>query len=436
MADMRDRYMPYVLSLFYRREVLESTYSWRSFENARTAREDLFGEQNNRKRYDGYLAGLLDPQIWSELEARERKLREAIARDSKFKSTVSAYDRIKRAQDEIAKNAPVYNYVEQERPVSVGYRGPRALAGNLFKYARVLLRAANERAKPNGERIPMFRDSARESLELELFSDEPIYDDYEILRLTDSLTDFATAFGADNPLVKKVLTGKSPHARAVELVTGTKLKDATVRKDLYRKDAAALQAARDPMIDLARMIDAQARETRKIYNAQDEIKKQAYADIAKARFAIEGTSSYPDATFTLRLSYGTVRGYEQDGKQIPAFTDFAGLYQRATEHDNRPPFDLPKRWLDKKSILNLSTKFDFVSDADIIGGNSGSPVVNKANEFVGIIFDGNIQSLVNDCIFTDTQARAVSVDSAAIIEALRKVYDAGALADELQGARQ
>jgi Peptidase S46. len=189
------------------------------------------------------------------------------------------------------------------------------------------------------------------------------------------------------------------------------------------------------MIDLARLIDAQAREARKTFNGQDEIKKQAYADIAKARFAIEGASSYPDATFTLRLSYGTVRGYEQDGKQIPAFTDFAGLYQRAAEHDNRPPFDLPKRWLDKKSELNLATKYDFVSDADIIGGNSGSPVVNKANEFVGIIFDGNIQSLVADCTYTDTQSRAVSVDSAAIIEALRKVYDAQPLVDELEGRR-
>jgi hypothetical protein len=209
-----------------------------------------------------------------------------------------------------------------------------------------------------------------------------------------------------------------------------------VRKDLYGKDAAALQAAHDPMIDLASMIDAQARQARRIYNAQDEIKKQAYADIAKARFAIEGASSYPDATFTLRLSYGTVRGYERDGKQIPAFTDFAGLYQRAAEHDNRPPFDLPKRWLDKKADLNLATKYNFVSDADIIGGNSGSPVVNKANEFIGIIFDGNIQSLSADCVYTDTQSRAVSVDSAAIIEALQKVYNAGALADELQGAKQ
>ena len=221
----------------------------------------------------------------------------------------------------------------------------------------------------------------------------------------------------------------------MELVSSTKLKDVAFRKDLYAKDAAALQAADDPMIDLARLVDGPARDTRKVYGAQEETKKQAYSEIAKARFAIEGTSSYPDATFTLRLSYGTVRGYEEDGKQIPAFTDFAGLYQRSTEHDNKPPFDLPQRWIAKKSNLNLSTKFNFVSDADIIGGNSGSPVVNKNNEFVGIIFDGNIQSLVLDCIFSDKQARAVSVDSAAITEALRKVYDANALADELEGQR-
>jgi hypothetical protein len=436
LADTRDRYLPYVLRMFNRREVLESAYSARSFENARKARDDLFGDQNNRKRYAGYLAGLLDPQIWSELKAREQKLRDAIARDPESKSTIAAYDRIKRAQAEIAKNAPLYNYLEQERPSTIGYREPRAFVSNLFKYARLLLRAVDERAKPNGERISQFRDSARESLELELFSTEPIYDDYEILCLTDSLTDFASQFGADNPLVQKVLAGKSPHARAVELVSGTKLKDVAVRKDLYGKDAGGLQAAHDPMIDLARLIDGPARDARKIYDAQEEIKKQAYAEIANARFAIEGTGSYPDATFTLRLSYGTVRGYEQDGKQIPAFTDFAGLYQRSAEHDNRPPFDLPQRWIDRKANLNLTTHFNFVSDADIIGGNSGSPVVNKDNEFVGIIFDGNIQSLVLDCIFTDKQARAVSVDSAAIIEALRKVYDAGALADELEGARK
>src|SRR5207253_3880017 len=197
--------------------------------NARKTRDDLFGDQNNRKRYDGYLAGLLDPQIWAQLQAREQKLRDAIARDPKLRSTAGAYDRIKKAQTEIAKNAPLYNYLEQERPISVGYRGPRAFCGNLFKYARLLTRAIDERAKPNGERIPEFRDSARESLELELLSTEPIYDDYEILRLTDSLTDFASQFGANDPLVQKVLAGKSPHARAVELVTGTRLKDVAIR---------------------------------------------------------------------------------------------------------------------------------------------------------------------------------------------------------------
>jgi hypothetical protein len=218
-------------------------------------------------------------------------------------------------------------------------------------------------------------------------------------------------------------------------VTGTKLKDVAVRKDLYAKDSGALKAANDPMLDVARLIDGPARELRKAHEAQEEIKKQAYAEIAEARFATEGTSNYPDATFTLRLSYGRVRGYEEDGKQIPAFTNFEGLYQRAAEHENKPPFDLPQRWIDKKASLNLETKFNFVSDADIIGGNSGSPVVNKANEFVGIIFDGNIQSLVLDCIFSDKQARAVSVDSAAISEALRKVYEANALADELEGKK-
>jgi hypothetical protein len=435
MADRRDREVPDWLRMFNRREVMLIAWGQRSFENARRCRDDLFGDQNNRKRYDGYVAALLDPETWSAIEAREKKLRDAIARDPKLKSTLSAYDRIKKAQMESAKIAPRYDYLEQERSITVGYRGPRAFYGTLFKYARLLTRAVDERAKPNGERISTFRDSAKESLELELFSTEPVYDDYEILRLTDSLTDFAEKFGASDPLVKQVLAGKSPRARAVELVSGTKLKDVAARKDLYGKDAAALKATHDPMLDVARVIDAPAREARKIHEAQEETKQQAYAEIAKVRFAVEGTSNYPDATFTLRLSYGTVRGYEENGKQISAFTNFEGLYQRSAEHENQPPFDLPQRWIDKKASLNPQTQFNFVSDADIIGGNSGSPVVNKANEFVGIIFDGNIQSLVLDCIFSDKQARAVSVDSAAISEALRKVYEANALADELESGK-
>ena len=432
LAHLRDYEVPFLLNMFNRREVLFTAFAARTFENARRVREELFSIQNNRKRYDGYMAALVDPEIDRALKAREQKLHDAMAKDTKWKGTLAAYDRIKKAEAETAKILPVYNYYETFRGrATADYRAPRGFYSNLFKYARRVLRAGDEGPKPNGERFPEFRDSNRESLELDLFSAEPIYDDVEQLMLTDSLTDLATRFGYADPLVQKVLAGKSPAARALEVVSGTKLKDLAVRKQFYLGGSAAITAAHDPMIELARMVDAPARSARKIYEAQEEIKQQAYGDIAKARFAIEGTSNYPDATFTLRLSYGRVLGYEQDGKQIPALTDFAGLYQRSMEHGNQPPFDLPQRWVEKKPALNLETKYDFVSDADIIGGNSGSPVVNKANEFVGIIFDGNIQSLVLDCIFTDKQARAVSVDSAAITEALRKVYDAGALADEL-----
>jgi hypothetical protein len=432
LAHMRDFEAPFLLNMFSRREVFFHAFAARSFENARQVHDDVRGIENNRKRYDGYLAALLDPEIDRALKEREQKLRDAMSKDAKWKGTLTAYDRIKKAQEETAKVLPVYNYYETFRGrATATYRSPRGFYSTLFKYARRVLRAGDERPKPNGERFPEFRDSNRESLELDLFSTEPVYEGMEQVMLTDSLTDLATQFGYTDALVQKVLAGKSPAARAAEVVKGTTLKDPAVRKQLHEGGAVAVTAAKDPMIELARIVDGPARTARKVFEAQDETKQQAYGDIAKARFAIEGTSNYPDATFTLRLSYGAVRGYEQDGKQISPFTNFGGLYERSAEHKNEPPFNLPPRWIDKKSALNPETKYNFVSTADIIGGNSGSPVVNKANEFVGIIFDGNIQSLVVDCIYTDKQARAVSVDSAAIIEALRKVYDANALADEL-----
>ena len=220
-----------------------------------------------------------------------------------------------------------------------------------------------------------------------------------------------------------------------ELVNSTKVREVAFRKKLYEGGAAAVAAAQDPLIELARLIDAPARALRKEWEAADETKKQAHSTIEKARFAIEGPTRAPDATFTLRLSYGPVLGYEEDGQKLAAYTDYAGLYARNTEHKNKEPFDLPQRWFDKKSVINLKTPFNFVSTADIIGGNSGSPVVNTAGEFVGIIFDGNLASLVLDFIFDQEQARAVSVDSRAMIEALRKVYDADWLADELQGKK-
>jgi Peptidase S46 len=429
LAELRDAELPYLLNMFYRRETYLHAWGARSFENKRRAEQQTRSVENNRKRYDGYLAGLLDPDVWRAIEDRQKKLTDA-------KDVTALYEKIKQAQEATAKVLPIYNYFERFRgEPEARYQAPRAFNSTLFQYARRLLRHGDEMTKPNGERFPEFRDSYKESLELELFGDHPVYDDFEIVKLTDSLTDMTTRFGVDDPLVKQVLAGKSPIDRATELVSGTKLKDVALRKQLYNGGAAAVSAAKDPMIALARMIDGPARDARKIFEAQDEIKQQAYAEIAKARFAAQGTNSYPDATFTLRLSYGTVRGYEERGKQIPALTNTAGLYQRGAEHNNQPPFDIPKRWLDRQSKLNSNTPFNFVNDADIIGGNSGSPVVNKNNEFVGIIFDGDIQSLVLDCIFSDKQARAVSVDSAAISEALEKVYDAKPLLDELLGKK-
>lgn len=425
LADLRDHEVPGLLSLFYRRETYLHAWGARSFENKRRAETSTRSAENNRKRYDGYLAGLLDPEIWRAIEDRQKKLTDA-------SNTAALFDKIKQAQDATEKVMPVYEYFEQFRGrPEMRYQAPRAFNSTLFQFARRLLRHGDEMTKPNGERFPEFRDSYKESLELEVFSGQPIHDDFEIVKLTDSLNDMTTRFGADDPMVKQVLAGKSPVDRATELVTGSKLKDVAVRKQLYNGGASAVSAAKDPMIELARIIDGPARDARKVYEAQDEIKQQAYAEIAKARFAAEGTDSYPDATFTLRLSYGTVRGYQESGKQIPSITKTSGLYERGAEHNNQAPFDVPKRWLDRKSKLNPNTPFNFVSDADIIGGNSGSPVVNKNNEFVGIIFDGNIQSLVLDCIYTDKQARAVSTDSAAISEALEKVYDAKPLLDEL-----
>src|SRR5947207_7214620 len=319
LADMRDHEAPYLLNMFNRREVFFIAFGARSFENARRIREDLFGIQNNRKRYDGYLAALLDPDIDRSLKAREQKLRDAISKDAKWKGTLVAYDRIKKAQDETAKILPVYNYYETSRGKQTAtYRAPRGFYSTLFKYARRLLRAGDERPKPNGERFPEFRDSNKESLELDLFSTEPVYDDMELIMFTDSLTDLTSRFGFNDQLVQKVLAGKSPSVRAAELIKGTKLKAPAMRKQLYEGGAAAVTAAKDPMIELARLVDGPARTARKVFEAQDEAKQQAYGDIAKARFAIEGTSNYTDGTFTLRLSYGTVRGCEENGKPIGA----------------------------------------------------------------------------------------------------------------------
>jgi hypothetical protein len=423
---LRDRGFPYILQRMYRWEVMLSAYSGRSDENARKAKELLFSVQNSRKAREGGLAGLLDPSLMAEKETAEKKLREAVAANSQLKGAESAWDRIAQAEKTRAANLRKMTLLETYRSATPG------LHTTLFEIARTLVRAAAERPKPNGERLKEYRDSNRESLELELFSEEPLYDDFEQLKLTGSLTWLAEQLGYKDKLVQQVLARKSPDARAAELIQGTKLKDVAERKRLYEGGQEAIDKSTDPMIALARLVDPEARAVRKVMESEvDEVKHQAYAQIAKAKYALEGANNYPDATFTLRLAFGTVKGYEENGKQIPFQTTIGGMYERANEHHDKPPFDLTPKWIQRKDRVNLNTPFNFVCTADIIGGNSGSPVINKNAEVVGLIFDGNIQSLVLDFIYTEKQARAVAVCSQAIIEALRKVYDADELADEL-----
>ena len=420
----RDISYPFTLNRLYNLEVLLTAWGARSEENARRARETFFGVANSRKARDGGLAGLLDPAVFAQKRESEKQLRTAVEHHSDMAATVTAWDRIAEAQKVRARLLHTYSSLER----GLGFDS------TLFTIARSLVRVGDEKAKPERERLREYTDSHRSSLELQLFSEEPIYADYEILKLTNSLTWLSSQLLGDRKLYRQIMGDKSPADRAAELVHNSKLESVDLRKKLYEGGKTAVDASSDPMILLARLVDPASRAVRKQMESQvDEVERQAYGQIAKAKYELEGKNTYPDATFTLRLAFGTVKGYEEQGKHIPFETHFAGLYDRAQEHHDKEPFDLPKRWVERKYKLDLSTPFNFVCTADIIGGNSGSPVINKDAEIVGLIFDGNIQSLVLDFVYTDKEARAVAVHSLALTEALRKVYEAGALADEIMG---
>jgi hypothetical protein len=298
------------------------------------------------------------------------------------------------------------------------------------------VRLAEESQKPNGARLPEYTDARRASLELGLYSPAPIHEEFEKLKLADSLGFMVELLGADNELVKQVLEGKTPEERANELIAGTKLKDPAFRKELAAGGPKAIASSTDPMIVVAREIDAKAREARKRYeNEVFGVERANYAKIARALFETEGTKLYPDATFTLRLSYGTVAGYQENGKKIGPFTTLGGLYARSEQFKRQFPYNLPQRWWDKKTALDLNTPFNFVSTNDIIGGNSGSPTINQNRELVGLIFDGNIQSLVGDFMYDGSVNRAISVDSRGMLEILKKVFNANEIVAELTGAQ-
>lgn len=417
---LRDFMMPLQLSNLWRSEVRTQTFMARNAENARTARDLMAGIANTRKAYTGLLAGLQDPRLIATKQEAEESLRSRVAKDAEKQAQWGdAWDQLRTAEE-------IYlGFFDRKYTIDrVATRG-----SGLLSRAIDIVRLADELPKPSSDRLREYSDASLDSLYLALYSPEPLPDALEIEQLTSGLARMAEMFGADDELVSLALAGKSPRDRAVELVAGCTLKDPQARKDLVKGGAKAVAASKDPMIDLARLLDAESRDLRTLYEDEVEsVERDAYAKIAAAQFWAFGDKVYPDATFTLRLAYGTVKGSPQAPKP---FTDLAGLYQRAADREGQQDFDLPESWIAKKDALNLATPFNFTCTADIIGGNSGSPVVNAKGQIVGLIFDGNLDSLVGDVVYDDQNARAVAVDSRGLMEALTKIYDATSLVSEL-----
>lgn len=420
LQSIRDEGFPQRLEQLYRSEAIHRAWSDRDPENARRAKGAIVGIQNGRKAIQARLNGLLDPQLMKHQAEEESRLRAAFRAEDEWREADAAFDRIARAEAD-------------ERVFSTRLRmleGGEAFATGLFGMARTLLRAAEEAGKPDGLRLRGYQESSRVSLELDLFSEEPVYKNLEALRLENSLTVLCAKLGADDPTVVAILGGESPAERAAHLIDGTRLDEIAIRRKLYEGGKEAVLSSDEPMIALARLVDAEARELRSKAEALDEVIAQAHREISQARYALEGDSIYPDATFSLRLSYGVVKGYH-DRADVPAMTRFEGLHERHRKLGGIPPFDLSAEWLERAGGLDPETPLNFVSTNDITGGNSGSPVVNRQGELVGLIFDTNAPGLVSDFAYTETRGRAVSVHPAAIVESMRVIYRAGRLLAEL-----
>ncbi len=417
----RDVFFPWRLQKLFRREVLYSAFAERDDENTRRIRNDLDAVKNYRKRAVGQLLGLQTPSLLdiktplsdeekkSAIESRIQRPEQAIFAALHAKHTVYViYDLIE--------NAEGFN-------------------SRTFQIARALVRLAYESEKSNGERLKEYQDGALESLKQSILADTPIYEDVEIEKLTDSLSMLRSIqnYGFIAANMPFLFQSESPKELASRLIRGSKVRDVAERKRLMEGGVKAIKASSDPMIRFAFDVDSSARSYRKGQEIKiDAPLEKAYAELAKERFEKFGTNIYPDATFTLRLSYGAVKGYAEDnGETVAPITDVAGMFQRAENHKFKAPFDPPKRWKDGKAKLEEKTPFNLVSTNDIIGGNSGSPLINANAEVVGLVFDGNIYSLSNNFVYTEKQSRCVSVHSAVIVEALRKLYGAGKLADEL-----
>lgn len=424
LESLRDVSYPFRLKSLERNTKLIQEFSAKSDENARAAERVLFGYQNSYKALTGYQSGLLDKQLMAKKAAAEKALRDAVVADAKMKAEFgSAWDEIAKAVKYQRDNFLRFTFSEGAAP------------GRLASIARTIVRVAEEKTKPNEKRMRGYQDQVLPTLEQQLFSAAPINKDLELLQLTAGLQEMASVLGNDDPFVKSVLDGKTPEDRAKELISGTKLAEVAFRQELYAGGKAAVDASKDPMITLMRTIDPTVREIRKgVEDNVDAVVRKNGALIAKARFAKYGTDVPPDATSTLRLSYGPVKSYVVNGKKIPFHTTIGEAFAYAEKHGNKPPYKLPDSWMKAKSKLDMKTSFNSVNTTDIIGGNSGSPAVNKNGELVGIVFDGNIESLPWNFMYEDKVGRSVITDATAVIESLRKVYNADALVDELLAA--
>ena len=419
LETVRDLTLPRTLLLYSEIRGRLIRFSSESAEHARIADDRLFGIENSFKALSGQFKALVDPALISAKRRSDRQLRDAVAKNAKLaRETGDPWSDIARAQSDLKALYSSYSFLET--------RG--GFGSDLFRYARALVRAAEEKAKPNGERLPEYTDSQLPLLEKRLLDAAPVYPEVEQMVLEFWLSKLREYLTADAPATKAFLGKESPETLSARLAQ-SKLGDPALRRKLWEGGKPAIQASDDPIIRFVLATDAASRAVRKEYETRVSGPiDRAAQKLAKARFAVYGANTYPDATFSLRLSYGKVGGWSDNGVTVGAFTRFGGLWERAT---GQFPFNLAPRWQQAQGKVDPNTVFDFVSDNDIIGGNSGSPAIDARGQVVGAIFDGNIDSLGGSFGFDPKVNRAVSVSTAAITEALRKVYDNGALVAEL-----
>jgi hypothetical protein len=424
---LRDVTLPLSLALLTEREAFLQEYGRRGSEARRQASQDLQRIQNSKKVRTGELAGLRGASLIERKRIQEQALRDRIAADPvKRASLGSAWEKIARTMETARGIAHRFQFLE----------ATGAFYSRLYEIARTIVRLVEEDEKPNAERLREYGQARRASLELSLYSPAPIYPEYEEAKLARSLSFWRQTMGESDPIVRTVLAGRTPEDAAASLVRGCKLADITVRRSLVQGGKPTVAASDDPMIRLARALDAESRAVRKVDDTEvEDVQTAQYALIARALFEDQGTSTYPDATFTLRLAFGVVKGYEADGRAIAPFTTIGGAFAHADEHGGVAPYELPSSWVQARQAghLSLETPLNFVTTSDTIGGNSGSPIIARSGAVVGLNFDRNRYGLSRDFGYDDRQGRNIAVDVRAITVALRSVYHADSLVRELRG---